>query len=193
MVASASQESFVVEGSAGSSKTNINSLGDVPIGLDGKTASIRFHTTVSWTAKKIVAFTVSSHFYDGKFDGPADDQVQLLSYTSFGLGASYRYYSLILGGEYELAAFRQSAIGPGSGVLNYNVGLPHVYGGILHRLGNLGIGLTYSYKRAELTSQQTRLSGNRVFEDKTVLLSLTYHFDGTKKFLIRSLFIGDEH
>lgn len=183
----------MVEGSLGTNQANISSLADNRTTLDGRTANVRFHTTLSYTAHRIFAFTVSSYFFDAKYDGPAIDQVQLLSYTSLGLGASYRYYSFIAGGEYEFASFRQSTVGFGSGISNYNVGLPHIYAGLLHRLGNMGVGLTYSYKRTDLTGNQTGLSGNRPYEEKSVLLSLSYHFDGTRKFLIRSLFYGDEH
>ena len=55
-------------------------------------------------------------------------------------------------------------------------------------LGSMGVGLTYSYKKADLTSDKTGIPESRTYDEQTVFFSLTFHFDGTRKMFFHSLF-----
>jgi len=183
-------EALMLEGSFGNSKTTIYSPQDTETSIAGNTTFLRLHFPLLQSQNQLFSFTLSNQFFHGKSEVTSGGQTQILAQSGFGGGLSYRLSFLIIGAEYQQTNFDQITVGSPSTETTYYVGVPHLYGGLLYRFGRLGLGVIYSYKKMDIPAEKSLLSSARPYEEKNVLLSLTYHFDGGTGAFFRSLFTG---
>lgn len=183
-------EALMLEGAFGTSQTSIYSPQDTETSIGANTTFLRFHFPLLQSKNQLFNFTLSNQFFHGKSEITSGGQTQILAQSSFGGGLSYRLAFLIIGAEYQQANFEQITTGPQTTDNIFYFGVPHYYGGLLYRFGHLGLGVIYSYKKFDIPAEKSLLSTARPYEEKNVLLSLTYHFDGGLGNFLRSLFSG---
>jgi hypothetical protein len=183
-------EAFVLEGALGTSQSSLYTAEDLEVKPKGSTALLRLHIPLVQNPKHILALTFSNQMVNANVSGPASDQAQFLIYSGYGFGLSYRYRIFVLGAEYQQTSFRQITTGTNSGQVSYITAIPSYYGGLLFRMGHLGLGLISSVKSVNLPADKTGLTADRPFAEASTLLSVTYHFDGARGAFFKSLFTG---
>lgn len=182
----AAKEAFVVEGGMGSPEVSMYGLNDVLVKPKGDVSYLRLHLPVWQSKHQIAALTLSNQYYDGVKKEAGDSHV--LAYSALGLGFSYRYRFFLLGSEFQSATVRHSLVGTSQGLKNYTFTMPSVYGGLLFRMGDLGIGVIGYSKSGTISKNQSGLSQDRTYKESGTLICLTYHWDGAKKKFFKSLF-----
>lgn len=184
------EEAFVLEGHLGQSVVNAYSPQDAKIQPTGNTAMLRFHLPIFQTKRQIVSLTMSNQFLDSKIYDTGTGLTQFVSATSFGAGLNYRFSFFSIGAEYQSSDFRQMTVGTPSIETNYTMTLPSFYGGLLYRMGRLGLGLIYTVRQVNIPADKTMLSTERPYDEQSTSFVVSYHFDGSKKAFFKSLFSG---
>ncbi|WP_374073584.1 hypothetical protein [Bdellovibrio bacteriovorus] len=181
-------EGMMLEGSVGTSQVTMHSPQDAETELSGNTAFLRLHFPLYQSANQFFNLTVSNQFLHSSHEFPDTGQKQILGQSAFGIGLSYRLSYLIVGAEYQQATFEQITVGPQTTENIFYMGNPHFYGGLIYKFGRLGLGAIYSLKKFDIPTEKSELSSQRPYEEKNILLTITYHFEGGTGSFLRSLF-----
>ncbi|PIS11837.1 MAG: hypothetical protein COT73_01785 [Bdellovibrio sp. CG10_big_fil_rev_8_21_14_0_10_47_8] len=183
-------DAMIFEGVLGNAQITQYTPEDTTADFSGSSALFRLHVPLAQGATKVFSFTLSNQYIDATTS--STDSAGLSHFASeanLGAGFSFRWRILYLGTEYQQSSIRQISIGTSSSAKKeYTLTGPLYYGGLMYRMGALGIGVVYCYKKNLVSTDKMNLASDTYYEEKTVALSLSYHFSGTKGQFFKGLF-----
>ncbi len=182
------EEAFVIEGGIGTAETQMFNPQGQAMTANGNAAYARLHFPLIQGARQILALTFGANIGETGYTDSTLNRTQFASRSGTNIGLNYRIFVFNFGAEVQSNGLRQTTVGDMSALITYDVQLPVYYGGILWRLGKMGIGARYAVAKSTIPKKSSLLDEDHPFEEKMASITLSYHFDGTRSAFFSSLF-----